>query len=55
MLNWLKGKKTYFVVGIAFVLGGLQAAGVAVPLWVYSVLAAGGLGSLRAGVKKSEL
>ena len=48
--NLLKGKKTYFVVGVTFLLGGLSACGVAVPAWVYTLLAAAGLGSLRAGV-----
>ena len=52
MLNWLNGKKTYAVAVITFVLGGLQAAGVAIPPWIYPLLAAAGLGSLRDGVKK---
>ena len=50
MLKWLKGKKTYLVMAVTFVLGGLSTCGVEVPTWVYGVLAGAGLGSLRAGV-----
>lgn len=52
MMEFLNGKKTYLVVGATFILGGLSATGVTIPLWIYSLLAATGLGSLRAGVKK---
>jgi hypothetical protein len=52
MWKWLSGKKTYLVAATTFVLGGLSASGVTVPMWVYSLLAAAGLGTLRAGVGK---
>ncbi len=54
MFEYLKGKKTYFVVAAVFVLGGLQACGVPVAPWVYTLLAAAGLGSARLGMKKAE-
>lgn len=50
--EFLKGKKTYMVVAVTFVLGGLQACGVDVPEAVYVLLGALGLGTLRAGVNK---
>ena len=54
VIEWLKGKKTYIVVGVTFILGGLAASGVSIPNWVYVALAAAGLGTLRAGVNKAE-
>ncbi len=54
MIEFLKGKKTYIIATATFVLGGLTALGVAVPPWAYSLLAAGGLTSLRAGMNRSE-
>ncbi len=53
MIEWLKGKKTYFIVAATFVVGGLQACGVEIPGWVYVLLAAVGGGALRAGVDKA--
>lgn len=50
MLNWLQGKRTYIVAAATFVMGGLQACGVPVAPWIYPLLAAAGLGGLRAGV-----
>ena len=54
MWKWLDGKKTYLVAAATFILGGLSATGVAIPAWVYSLLAAAGLGSLRAGMGKAD-
>ena len=54
MFDFLKGKKTYMVAAATFILGGLTASGVAVPIWVYSLLAAAGLTSLRAGVDRTK-
>lgn len=48
----LEGKKTYLVVVITFILGGLQACGVEVPEYVYIMLAASGFGTVRAGIGK---
>ncbi len=54
VLNWLHGKKTYLVVAVTFVAGGLTACGVEIPEWVWALLAAAGLGSLRAGVGRAD-
>ena len=51
-MTFLKGKKTYIVAGVTFVLGGLTALGYVIPVWVYPLLGSLGLGTLRAGVKK---
>lgn len=53
LVAWLSGKKTYIVMVIMFILGGLQAIGIGVPEWVYAMLVAVGLGAVRAGVTKS--
>jgi len=54
VLKWLEGKKTYLVaVGIGAVAV-LRALGVEIPPVVWPILAALGLGAIRAGVKKSE-
>jgi len=50
MLNWLQGKRTYIIAAATFVMGGLQAAGLPIAPWIYPLLAAAGLGGLRAGV-----
>jgi len=53
LLDFLDGKKTYFVaLGVAIVAG-LSAVGAAIPPWVEPLAIALGLGSLRAGVKKA--
>jgi len=54
MLNWITGKKTYIVAVAVFVLGGLQASGIAIPEYVYVLLGALGITTLRAAVKKTE-
>jgi hypothetical protein len=53
IIKYLEGKKTYIVAAIVFVLGGLQAIGYPVPEYVYPLLGALGLGTLRAGVSKT--
>ena len=52
VIAWLSGKKTYFVAVITFILGGLMATGVEVPEYVWVLLSAAGLGSVRAGIAK---
>lgn len=54
LFKWLQGKKTYLVVAVTFVVGGLLACGVRIPEWVWALLGAAGLGSLRAGVEKGR-
>lgn len=46
----LNGKKTYIVVLIAALVAGWQAMGHEVPTWVFEILGALGLGTLRMGV-----
>jgi hypothetical protein len=53
-MEWLKGKKTYVIAIATFVIGGLSALGYTVPEYVYVLLGAIGLGTLRAGVGKVE-
>lgn len=54
LLEFLTGKKTYIIaVGIA-VATLLPAFGVIVPEYVWGILAALGLGAIRAGIKKAE-
>lgn len=47
----LKGKKTYLIAISVGILAGLQAYGITVPEWVYTLLAALGLGAVRSAVK----
>lgn len=51
MLEWLKGKKTYLIAAVAFVVAGLGAIGIHTPDFVMEMLGALGLYSLRAGIK----
>lgn len=51
LLKYLKGKKTYLVAGIVFVLGGLEALGYAVPQELYVLLGGLGLYTLRSAIK----
>jgi len=57
MLNFLKGKKTYVVMGIGVLLNGLMAMDVIpqtlLPV-VNSILGFLGMGALRAGIAKTE-
>lgn len=53
MLEWLKGKRTYFIAATIGIVAALQYLGVEIPEWVYALLAALGLGSLRAGVNNT--
>ena len=53
LANFLSGKKTYVIAIAVGVLAGLNAYGFVVPDYVYQILAALGLGTLRAGVTKS--
>lgn len=52
-VDWLAGKKTFIVAGITFILGGLMAVGVEVPEFVWVLLGATGLGSVRDAIRKS--
>ena len=52
MTNFLDGKKTYIVALVAVGLAVAQVFGIVVPEYVYTLLAAGGLGALRVAVTK---
>lgn len=53
ILDFLDGKKSYIIAIVTAVLAGLQAYGIVIPEYVYAVLGALGLGTLRAAVAKS--
>ena len=50
ILNWLKGKRTYVVALAVAALAGLTAYGIETPEWVWLLLNALGLGTLRVGI-----
>jgi hypothetical protein len=52
ILEFLQGKKTYIVMGITFVLGGLTAVGIEIPPIVYVVLGGLGLGAIKSAINK---
>jgi hypothetical protein len=52
LLAWLDGKKTYIIMIITFILAGLNAVGIVVPEFILMILAALGLGTVRAAIKK---
>ena len=53
LVNWLKGKKTYLVAAVVGLIAAAQYLGYEVPPWVFALLGALGLGTLRAGVGKA--
>lgn len=52
LTEFLKGKKTYIVAIVTVGLGVAQAFGLPIAPWVYPLMGAFGLGTLRAGVNK---
>ena len=54
IMEFLSGKKTYITMAAAFVCGGLEAAGVHVPEYVYVMLASLGIVFTRNAIKKGE-
>jgi len=52
LIEWLKGKKTYIIAIIGGIVGILQACGVIIPEYVYAILAALGIGAVRAAINK---
>lgn len=55
LLEILNGKKTYIIMAISFTAAGLEAIGHPIPEFVWPMLGALGLGTLRAAVKKGEI
>jgi len=54
LIGWLKGKKTYIIAVIVGVVGALNYLGIIIPEWIYALLAAIGLGTIRAAISKTE-
>lgn len=52
--KWLAGKKTYITAVLVGIFAGLHVYGVEIPPWIWPVLSAMGLGSVRAAIKKLE-
>lgn len=52
IINAVSGKKTYIVAVLTGVCAGLEAYGIHIPEYVYTGLAAAGLGVLRLAVAK---
>lgn len=50
MLAFFEGKKTYISAGLIGVAAVLQALGYPIPEYIYAVLGAVGLGSVRAAI-----
>lgn len=53
ILDFINGKKTYFIAFIVAVEAGLRYAGIEIPAWVDTALAALGLTAMRAAIPKS--
>lgn len=54
IIEFLSGKKTYIIALVVAIIGLLQACGVELPDSVLTILAAFGLASVKAAVKKAE-
>jgi len=54
LLEFINGKKVYILAVLTFVIGGLQASGIAIPEYVWTLLGALGLGAARSAMKKLE-
>lgn len=52
MMTFLEGKKTYIVSAVTIALAVAQALGYVIPEYVYALLGALGLGTLRVAVTK---
>ena len=48
----LQGKKTYIVGILTFIAGGLQAMGITIPPYVWTILGALGFGAIRSAINK---
>ncbi|MCK5347663.1 MAG: hypothetical protein KAR20_29850, partial [Candidatus Heimdallarchaeota archaeon] len=50
-MKFLQGKKTYLAIGAFVVLATLMLLNVAIPDFVWTLIAAAGLGGIRSGIK----
>ena len=48
--QWLQGKKTYIIAGLAGVAVVLQLIGIVIPEFVWTLLAIAGLGAVRSAI-----
>jgi hypothetical protein len=54
IIDFLDGKKTYLTAIVTAVIGAAQALGYEIPQWIYAILGAFGLGTLRAAVTRTK-
>lgn len=54
VISWLEGKKTYVTAIVIGVVATARALGYEIPEWTFELLAALGLGFLRAGVARAS-
>ena len=54
IFDFLDGKKTYLAAIAAGIIAAAQALGYEIPQWIFALLGAFGLGSLRAAVTKGK-
>ena len=54
IFSFLDGKKTYIAAAVTAILGATQALGYEIPEYVYALIGALGLTSLRAAVQKGR-
>ena len=52
LVDFLKGKKTYIIAILAGILAGFTAYGIVIPEYVWILLGAFGLSSVRAAINK---
>lgn len=52
IIDALNGKKSYIVAIVVAAIAGAQALGYTVPEWIYVLLGAAGLGSVRSAIDK---
>jgi hypothetical protein len=52
LLAFIDGKKTYITAALIAIGAGATALGYVIPEWVWALLGAIGLGSVRAAIKK---
>lgn len=50
IIDFLKGKRTYIVAAVTFTVAGLQAIGYPIPEYVYALLGATGLYTVRKAI-----
>jgi hypothetical protein len=54
IIDFLDGKKSYLTAIVTAIIGAVQALGYEIPQWIFAILGAVGLGTLRAAVSKSK-